>query len=98
LQRQLEPLLAAVDVLLTPTTPTPAPAGLHATGDPVFQTPWTFVGLPSITVPSGLAPDGLPLGLQLVAAPFAEARLLAVARWCERTLNFAARPALFQTS
>jgi aspartyl-tRNA(Asn)/glutamyl-tRNA(Gln) amidotransferase subunit A len=98
LQRQLEPLLASVDVLLTPTTPTPAPAGLHATGDPVFQTPWTFVGLPSITVPSGLTPDGLPLGLQLVAAPFAEARLLAMARWCERTLNFTARPALGQTS
>jgi Asp-tRNA(Asn)/Glu-tRNA(Gln) amidotransferase A subunit family amidase len=98
LQRQLEPLLASVDVLLTPTTPTPAPAGLHATGDPVFQTPWTFVGLPSITVPSGLTPEGLPLGLQLVAAPFAEARLLATARWCERTLDFAARPALCETS
>jgi aspartyl-tRNA(Asn)/glutamyl-tRNA(Gln) amidotransferase subunit A len=96
LQQQLEPLLASVDVLLTPTTPTPAPAGLQATGDPVFQTPWTFVGLPSITVPSSLTPDGLPLGLQLIAAPFAEAQLLAVARWCERTLNFAARPALCQ--
>ena len=70
---------------------------LQVLGDPVFQTPWTFVGVPSITVPSGIVADGLPLGLQLITAPFAEARLLAVTRWCERTLGFAARPTLYQT-
>lgn len=94
LQRELAPLVASVDVLLTPSTPTPAPPGLHATGDPVFQTPWTFVGLPSLTLPSGLSTDGLPLGLQLIGAAFTEARLLAVARWCERLLAFQAKPAL----
>jgi len=96
LQRELAPHLAQVDALLTPTTSTPAPHGLQATGDPVFQTPWTFLGIPALTLPSGIADNGLPLGLQLASAPFTEARLLAVARWCERTLAFTARPALGQ--
>ncbi|GIX47428.1 MAG: amidase [Candidatus Tectimicrobiota bacterium] len=94
LQRQLLPLLAGVDALLTPTTPAPAPRGLDTTGDPTLQTPWTFVGLPALSLPSGLSGSGLPLGIQLAAAPFAEARLLAVARWCEGVLQFSARPPL----
>ena len=98
LQRELEPYLAHVDALLTPTASAPAPHGLHATGDPMFQTPWTFVGIPSLTLPSGLSAKGLPMGLQLAAAPFAEARLLAVARWCERVLAFTARPALVEAA
>jgi aspartyl-tRNA(Asn)/glutamyl-tRNA(Gln) amidotransferase subunit A len=40
--------------------------------------------MPAIALPSGLAGDGLPLSIQLVGAPFAEARLLAAARWCEQ--------------
>jgi len=94
LQREIKPYLAQVDAVLTPTTPTPAPHGLQATGDPVFQTPWTFLGIPALTLPCGIAENGLPLGLQLASAPFTEARLLAVARWCERTLAFTARPTL----
>jgi Asp-tRNA(Asn)/Glu-tRNA(Gln) amidotransferase A subunit family amidase len=96
LQRELEPYLSQVDAILTPTIPAPAPHGLHSTGDPVFQIPWTFVGIPSISIPSGLSAGELPLGLQLASAPFAEARLLAVARWCERVLDFTARPALVE--
>ena len=96
LQRELAPHLAQVDALLTPTTSTPAPYGLHATGDPALQMPWTFLGIPALTLPSGLADNGLPLGVQLASAPFTEARLLAVARWCERRLGFTARPALVQ--
>jgi len=79
-------LLERVDVLLTPTTPTPAPAGMP-TGDPLFQVPWSVSGLPTVTVPCGLAASGLPLGLQLIAAPFAEAPLLAAAAWCEAVLG-----------
>jgi aspartyl-tRNA(Asn)/glutamyl-tRNA(Gln) amidotransferase subunit A len=96
LQREMEPHLAQVDAVLTPTTPTPAPHGLHATGDPVFQTPWTFLGIPALTLPCDIAENGLPLGLQLASAPFTEARLLAVARWCERTLAFTVRPTLVE--
>jgi Asp-tRNA(Asn)/Glu-tRNA(Gln) amidotransferase A subunit family amidase len=82
----MELLTEKVDVLLTPSTPTPALADLSNTGNPLFQGPWTSCGLPAITIPSGLAASGLPLGIQLAAAPFAEARLLAAARWCEQVL------------
>ena len=81
-----------VDVLITPSTPTPALADLTNTGDPKFQGPWTSCGLPAISIPSGLANSGLPLGIQLAAAPFSDARLLAAARWCETVLDIQLTP------
>ncbi len=83
-----------VDVLLTPSTPTPALADLTNTGDPKFQGPWTSCGIPTISIPSGLAQSGMPLGIQLAAAPFADARLLAAARWCESVLDVHLSPPL----
>lgn len=80
-------LAESADILLTPTTPTPALADLTNTGNTMFQGPWTSCGLPTITIPSGLAESGLPLGLQIIAAPFREERLLSAARWCERALD-----------
>ena len=80
-------LAEQADVLLTPSTPTPALADLTNTGNTMFQGPWTSSGLPTITIPSGLAESGLPMGLQIIAAPFREERLLAAARWCERVLD-----------
>jgi aspartyl-tRNA(Asn)/glutamyl-tRNA(Gln) amidotransferase subunit A len=82
------------DALLTPTVGAPAPKGLHSTGDPYFCAPWSSAGMPAIALPSGLADDGLPLSIQLVGAPFAEARLLAAAAWCERVLGFDGQPAM----
>ena len=93
LRRELQPLLDRYDALLTPTTTTPAPEGMP-TGDPQFQTPWSLSGLPSITVPCGLTPTGLPLGIQLVSGAFTEASLLATAAWCEDILGRAAAPSL----
>ena len=92
-RRELRPLLARYDVLLTPTTPAPAPEGM-ATGDPQFQVPWSLSGFPSITVPCGLSASGLPLGLQLVSEMFTEASLLAAAAWCEDILGRAPAPTL----
>ena len=80
------------DVLLTPSTPTPSLPDVTNTGDPKFQGPWTSCGLPAISIPSGLANSGLPLGIQLAAAPFADARLLAAARWCETVLDIQLSP------
>ncbi len=88
----METLAEKADVLLTPSTPTPALADVTNTGTPMFQGPWTSCGLPAISIPSGLAASGLPFGLQLVASPFAEARLLAAARWCEAVLDVHLRP------
>ena len=90
---ELRPLLDRYDVLLTPTTPAPAPEGM-ATGDPKFQIPWSLSGLPSITVPCGLSASGLPLGLQLVSGFFTEGPLLAAAAWCEDVLGRAPAPSV----
>jgi len=56
----------------------------ETTGDPIFCTRWTLVGAPAVTVPTGLGPSGLPLGLQLVAGPGDDRRLFAAAAWAEQ--------------
>ena len=88
----MQQLSARCDVLLTPATPEPPQADRTNTGNPAFQGPWTSCGLPAIALPSGLAESGLPLGMQMVASPFAEARLLAAARWCESVMGVDLKP------
>ncbi len=91
---EMEPLLHQFDALITPGIPGPAPHGLSSTGNPVMQGPWTIMGIPSISLPSGLSKNGLPLAIQLAGPPNAEDRLLAVARWCESVLEVNLRPPL----
>lgn len=74
-----------VDVLLTPSTPGPAFAP-GAITDPlemylcdIFTVTVNMAGLPAISIPSGLTPEGLPLGLQLIGRPFDEDTLFQVA-------------------
>jgi Asp-tRNA(Asn)/Glu-tRNA(Gln) amidotransferase A subunit family amidase len=86
-------MVKKVDVILTPTTPEPAP-DVSTTGDSVFQRQWTFCGLPTITIPSGLSRSGVPLGIQLAGLPFEEGKLLAGARWCEAVLGVDLSPPL----
>lgn len=86
-------IAARYDAFLLPTIGAPAPRGLASTGDPSFCSPWSFLGMPAITLPTGVE-GGLPLAVQLVAAPWSEARLLAAAAWCERVIGFAAGPPL----
>ena len=66
--------------------------GLESTGDASFNSPWSLCGFPSMTVPSGLMAEGLPVGLQLVAGPFGEGGLLEAAGWCEEVLGFPKEP------
>ena len=87
LRKDLVEMVRRVDAVLMPAIPAPAPQDLTTTGEAVFQAPWTSGGLPTITLPSGLAGSGLPLGIQLAGLPFAEGKLLGVARWCEETLR-----------
>ena len=54
--------------------------------------PASFAGLPAISLPSDLSTAGLPLAVQLIAGPFAEAALLSAAAWTEALLDFTARP------
>lgn len=73
----LDALFGDADVLVTLAVPGEAPSGLHATGDPRFCRLWTLLGLPALSVP-GLGGDtGMPIGVQLVARPHADASLLA---------------------
>lgn len=55
-----------VDLWVCPAAPGAAPAGIHATGDPLMNLPWTHTGMPAVTVPTRQTQEGLPLGLQLV--------------------------------
>lgn len=91
-QRLAKATLENVDVLLMPTTSAPAPADLTQTGDTRFQSPWSYIGFPSISIPMGLAGNGMPLGLQMVCGPFDEAKLLSVARWAEQALGIELNP------
>lgn len=93
-RREMDEIIQGFDCLLTPATATPAPQGLSSTGDPAFQVPWSFSGLPAIGLPSGLSNEGLPLGIQLVGGAFAEEKLFAVARWCENVLQVSLSPNL----
>jgi Asp-tRNA(Asn)/Glu-tRNA(Gln) amidotransferase A subunit family amidase len=85
---------ARYDAIVSPTAAGPAPKGLDSTGDPYFCAPWSSAGMPSISLPTGLAADGLPFAVQLTAMPWGEARLLAAAAWCERALGFSEKPRL----
>jgi Asp-tRNA(Asn)/Glu-tRNA(Gln) amidotransferase A subunit family amidase len=83
-----------VDALVLPVAPGPAPAGLALTGDASFCAPWSAAGVPAIALQSGVSAAGLPLGIQLVGAPWQEAALLVTARWIEGVLAFQAAPPL----
>ena len=51
------------------------------------NSPWSYTGLPTVCIPIGLSPEGLPLALQLVGQREQEAHLLEAAAWCEEALN-----------
>jgi Asp-tRNA(Asn)/Glu-tRNA(Gln) amidotransferase A subunit family amidase len=82
LRKELETTMAraGIDLWVTPSAPGPAPEGIHATGDPNMNLPWTHAGMPAVTLPAGKAKNGLPLGLQFVAPVGADEQLLA---WCQ---------------
>lgn len=91
-QQEIPQMFADVDIVLTPTTPAPAPRNLNTTGDARFQAPWSHGGVPTITLPTSLSQAGMPLGIQLVAPAMEEERLLRAARWCERALAVTLAP------
>jgi aspartyl-tRNA(Asn)/glutamyl-tRNA(Gln) amidotransferase subunit A len=79
-----------VDALLTPTSPVPA-FKLGEKSDPlalylcdIYTIGVNLAGLPALSVPCGFTAGGLPVGLQLIGQPFAEANLLAMARVYEQ--------------
>ena len=68
-------------MLLCPSAPGEAPAGVEFTGDPRFNSIWTLAGTPCVTLPAGTGANGLPLGIQLVGLRHEDDRLLSTAAW-----------------
>jgi aspartyl-tRNA(Asn)/glutamyl-tRNA(Gln) amidotransferase subunit A len=84
---------SGVDLLLTPTTPTPAFRAGEKTGDPVsmyladiFVSAISLAGLPAVSLPVGRS-EGLPVGAQLIAPFFEDERLLSAAAAIERAIE-----------
>ena len=84
-------LHADVDAFLLPTASN-QPPGPETTGDASFQAPWSLLGLPSISLPSGVSDAGLPFATQLVGRHLDEPTLLRAATWLETVLAFDAQP------
>jgi Asp-tRNA(Asn)/Glu-tRNA(Gln) amidotransferase A subunit family amidase len=82
---------AAYDAILSPPALGEAP-GPETTGDPRFCTRWTLVGAPALSLPTGLGPNGLPLGLQLAGTPGDDRRLLRAAAAVERVIGMQRQP------
>lgn len=82
LRGEVEQVMRSCDALLCPATTRGAPDAA-TTGDPAFNSPWSFTGLPVVSIPTALDDDGLPLGVQLVGPAGGEGALFAVAAWCE---------------
>jgi Asp-tRNA(Asn)/Glu-tRNA(Gln) amidotransferase A subunit family amidase len=80
------------DAILTLPAPGRAPRGLADTGSAVFNAVWTQLHMPCLTLPAGQGPDGLPIGIQLVARRHADERLLEAGLWVEHQLAEGGRP------
>jgi Asp-tRNA(Asn)/Glu-tRNA(Gln) amidotransferase A subunit family amidase len=85
-RRDLETVMreSVADIWISPAATGPAPEGIHATGDPIMNLPWTHAGVPTITIPAGKAQNGLPLGLQCASAFGTDEQLLQWAAHIER--------------
>ena len=99
LRQQFMEALNEVDVLVSPTSPYPAP--LHSALTARFESAedvrtrfffrraytgcYSLTALPAISIPGGFTSDGLPIGLQLGARPFAEETLFQAAHAYEQT-------------
>ncbi|HVK16668.1 MAG TPA: Asp-tRNA(Asn)/Glu-tRNA(Gln) amidotransferase subunit GatA [Fimbriiglobus sp.] len=97
-KRDFDEAFARCDVIAGPTTPTPAfPVGAKS-DDPlamylsdVYTVSANLAGLPGVSVPCGFTAAGLPVGLQLLAPPFEEERLLRAARMYEAATDWHTR-------
>jgi Asp-tRNA(Asn)/Glu-tRNA(Gln) amidotransferase A subunit family amidase len=75
------------DAIVTPAATGEAPQGLESTGTAVFNSLWTFLGVPAVTLPLLSGQNGLPVGVQLVGPRLNDGQLLRTARWLVSTLT-----------
>ena len=91
-RREVRKVFTQADLLITPTTVNP-PALLEGGGNAGGpgrnnNAPFDVFGLPAISVPCGFTTDGLPIGLQIIGAPFAESTVLALAHAYEQATEW----------
>ncbi|RUM89745.1 MAG: Asp-tRNA(Asn)/Glu-tRNA(Gln) amidotransferase GatCAB subunit A [Thermodesulfatator sp.] len=101
IMRDFEEAFRQVDLLLMPASPTPAFRLGEKTADPlqmylsdIYTIPVNLAGLPGLTLPVGLTPGGLPVGLQVIGPQLADARVLTLAHHLERALGLELNPPL----
>jgi aspartyl-tRNA(Asn)/glutamyl-tRNA(Gln) amidotransferase subunit A len=99
LKRDFHHAFESCDVIATPTTPTPAFLLGEKVDDPlamylndIYTCTANLVGVPGISIPSGLSAEGLPVGLQLVGPYWSEGVLLRLAHAFEQARPLGARP------
>ncbi|HEY0192045.1 MAG TPA: amidase family protein, partial [Kofleriaceae bacterium] len=95
IRRRAGQLFADVDLIVMPTTPIPAPAFAELTPDNLRPRelmllrntrPFNILGTPALSIPCGTTSTGLPIGLQIVGAPGADATVLRFGATLERQL------------
>jgi aspartyl-tRNA(Asn)/glutamyl-tRNA(Gln) amidotransferase subunit A len=91
LRREIKKVFSNVDLLITPTMPNP-PLTIEASSQQSASTrntsPFDVYGLPAISIPCGFTSAGLPVGLQISGAPFAESTVLALAHAYEQATEW----------
>src|SRR5439155_16319871 len=91
LRKHLHELFGRFDAIVTPPATGEAPRSLKSTGDASFCAIWTLCGVPSVVIPTGAGPNGLPMGLQFIGDYLEDRRALQVAKWCAQRLPFERR-------
>jgi aspartyl-tRNA(Asn)/glutamyl-tRNA(Gln) amidotransferase subunit A len=86
----IRPVFDDVDILATPTMKGPAPP-IDGGGGGLNTSQFNVYGLPTISVPCGFSSEGLPIGLQLSGAHFAESTVLALAHAYEQATEWGRR-------
>lgn len=84
---EVDAILRRYDAVLAPAVNGEAPLGLHYTGDTSFQALWTLLHVPAITLPAHTGPNGMPVGVQVVAAAGADKQLLRAALWMQKAAS-----------
>jgi Asp-tRNA(Asn)/Glu-tRNA(Gln) amidotransferase A subunit family amidase len=85
-RQALADLMTDTDVLLTPSAPGAAPAGLASTGASIFNRLWTLLGTPCVNIPGLADKAGLPLGVQIVGRFGRDRLALEAALFVERAI------------
>jgi len=95
IKRDFDEAFKKVDVIITPTSPTPAFKIGEKTADPlqmylsdIFTISVNLAGVPAVSIPCGLAKGNLPIGLQIIAKPFDEAAIIKTAYTFEQSTDW----------